>query len=44
MSELKRKLLAREFVSAPGVFDGISVRTADPMGFDAHIMLPSNVQ
>jgi len=38
MSELKRKLLAREFVSAPGVFDGISVRTADPMGFDALYM------
>ena len=38
MSELKRKLLAREFVSAPGIFDGISVRTADPMGFDALYM------
>ena len=38
MSELKRKLLSNEFVAAPGVFDGISVRIADAMGFDALYM------
>ncbi len=38
MSELKRKLAAREFIAAPGVFDGISVRLAEAMGFDALYM------
>lgn len=38
MSDLKRKLAEGAFVVAPGVFDGISARIADPMGFDALYM------
>ena len=38
MSELKRKLAAGEFIVAPGVFDGVSARIADRMGFDALYM------
>jgi len=35
---LKQKLAAGEFIAAPGIFDGISVRIAESMGFDALYM------
>ncbi len=38
MSGLKQKLTSGAFIAAPGVFDGISVRLADAMGFDALYM------
>jgi 2-methylisocitrate lyase-like PEP mutase family enzyme len=43
MSESKRRAFAerlarRELISAPGVFDGVSARIADRMGFDALYM------
>lgn len=38
MSGLKQKLAAGEFIAAPGVYDGISVRLAEAMGFDALYM------
>ena len=38
MTTLKQKLAAGEFIVAPGVFDGISTRLADAMGFDALYM------
>lgn len=38
MSTLKSKLAAGEFIAAPGVYDGISVRIAEAMGFDALYM------
>lgn len=38
MTTLKQKLAAGEFIVAPGVFDGVSVRLADAMGFDALYM------
>lgn len=38
MSGLKQKLADGDFIAAPGVFDGISVRLADGMGFDALYM------
>jgi 2-methylisocitrate lyase-like PEP mutase family enzyme len=38
MTTLKQKLAAGEFIAAPGIFDGISVRIAEAMGFDALYM------
>ena len=38
MTTLKQKLAAGEFIAAPGIFDGISVRIAESMGFDALYM------
>ncbi|MGZ0188353.1 MAG: isocitrate lyase/PEP mutase family protein [Alphaproteobacteria bacterium] len=38
MSALKQKLASGQFIAAPGVFDGISVRIAEAMGFDALYM------
>jgi len=38
MTSLKTKLAAGEFIAAPGIYDGISVRLADSMGFDALYM------
>ncbi len=38
MASLKAKLAAGEFIAAPGIFDGISVRLAEAMGFDALYM------
>lgn len=38
LSSLKQKLAAGEFIAAPGVFDGVSVRLAEAMGFDALYM------
>lgn len=38
MTSLKQKLANGEFIVAPGVFDGVSVRLADAMGFDALYM------
>ncbi len=38
MPTLKQKLAAGEFIAAPGVFDGVSVRLAEAMGFDALYM------
>jgi len=37
-ASLRRKLAAGEFILAPGVFDGISARVADRMGFPALYM------
>ena len=38
MTSLKQKLAQGEFIVAPGVFDGVSVRLADAKGFDALYM------
>ena len=38
MTTLKQKLAAGEFIAAPGIFDGISVRIAESMNFDALYM------
>ncbi len=38
MSGLKQKLRPGKLLTAPGVFDGVSVRLADAMGFDALYM------
>lgn len=38
MASLKSKLQPGKLLTAPGVFDGISVRLADAMGFDALYM------
>jgi 2-methylisocitrate lyase-like PEP mutase family enzyme len=38
MNSLKQKLAAGQFIAAPGIFDGISVRIAEAMGFDALYM------
>jgi 2-methylisocitrate lyase-like PEP mutase family enzyme len=38
MTTLKQKLAAGEFIAAPGIFDGISIRIAESMGFDALYM------
>jgi 2-methylisocitrate lyase-like PEP mutase family enzyme len=38
MSALKQKLASGQFIVAPGIFDGISVRIAEAMGFDALYM------
>lgn len=38
MTTLKQKLAAGEFIAAPGIFDGISVRIAESMSFDALYM------
>ncbi len=38
MNSLKQKLEAGQFIAAPGIFDGISVRIAEAMGFDALYM------
>ena len=35
---LKAALAARKFIVAPGIFDGISARVADAMGFDCLYM------
>ena len=38
MASLKSKLQKGKLLTAPGVFDGVSVRLADAMGFDALYM------